>query len=335
MESNLIYIGRRLFSRDPIRRHFGWELLRAELRAGWQKGHREEPTPGSFEASPLADTLRALGFHYAGISTISGSNISTGFQWNCSNNLTGAAYNPINNNGSIRKSYTLGTAAANSATGGADECITFQQAIAAGGSATVNLNNLTNILQQTGIALARIKAYQLRLLAAADDSTITTPVATSITVTNAGIATPSPLDFQTAGSGLTVTLSTGGGGAVTGVSIGAGGTGYPASSYFQVTPNQAGGSGCILDIGTNGSGVCNSASIASGGLAAGSGYANGTVSATVNGYKTIWSGGTGVYFDVQAAGFLLVSSTSKNILILNNDASHVATFELDLFGGTT
>jgi hypothetical protein len=70
---------------------------------------------------------------------------------------------------------------------------------------------MTNILSQATVNIVRIKGYQIRLLNAVDDTTIMTPPASSVTVTNFGPALPNQLDFGSAGSGLTLTLTTSGG----------------------------------------------------------------------------------------------------------------------------
>ena len=266
----------------------------------------------------------------AGINTLTGT-ISTEFKWTASNNLTGAVYNPIQNSGDIRKNYNLGTAAANGASGGCDEIFSFQQTIAGGGSVTIDLTQMTNILQQTAVNIARIKGYQIRLLNATDDSTITTPAAVSVTVTNF-IDVPNQLDFGSGGSGLTLALTTSSG-AITSVAIGAAGSGYPPSFTFLVAPNQSGGSGGAVSVTTNGSGVPATVSLVSG--SGGSGYSNATVPTTELGKYNISSGGAHAYFDVSAAGFCTVSSTSKKIKIVNNDSSNVATCEISVFGATT
>lgn len=266
------------------------------------------------------------------INTISGSSISTGFQFNATNNQTGSAYTGINTSGNLRKTYSVGTGSANAASGGGDEVFSFQQTIAGGGSATIDLNALTNVLNQTSVAIVRIKGYQIRLLNATDDSTITTPVATAVTVTNIGPTLPSPLDFQNGGSGLTLALTTSGG-AVTAVAIGAAGTGYPPSTLFLVSPVQASGSGCVVAVKTNSSGVPTSTVFITG--AGGAGYSDATVPSIVAGQYEILSGGAHCYFDVSAGGFLAVSATQRNIKIYNMDGTNTATCEVDVFGATS
>lgn len=268
----------------------------------------------------------------AGINTITGASISSEFRYSATNNQTGSAYTGISSGGDCRKSYAFGTAAANSASGGGDEVFSFQQTIAGGGSATIDLYALTNVLSQTAVALARIKAIQVRLLSTADDSTITSPAASAVCVTNNGPAVPTPLDFQAGGSGFTITLTVVAG-AVTGVAIGAAGSGYLPSTTFLCSPQQAGGSGCVFLAGTNASGVVTSATFVAGN--GGSGYTAATVPAIAIGQRTINGGGAAPYFDVLAAGFLAVSSTSRNFKVYNLDSLNTATIEIDVFGATS
>jgi hypothetical protein len=265
----------------------------------------------------------------AGISTVN-AKIATNLNWQAGNNLTGSAYGQVQESAVLAKAYNFGTANANGASGGGDEVFSFQQTIAGGGSVTINLNNMTNVLQQAGVSIARIKALQIRLLSTSDDSTITAPAASQITVTNNGPQLPNPLDFGNGGSGLTLTLTTAGT-AITGVAIGAAGTGYPPSSSFVVTANESGGSGGVLSVTTNSSGVPTSTNV----VAGGTGYANGTYASTVLGAYTINSGGTHTVFDVSAAGFVLVSATSQNFKIFNNDAANTATVEITFYAATT
>lgn len=274
----------------------------------------------------------------AGISSLT-TTISTEVKWTAQNNLTGGAYNPTTNSGDIRKNYNVGTAAANGASGGADEFFSFQQSVAAGSSATLDLTQMTNILQQATVNIARIKGYQIRLLSASDDTTISpAPTATSTgLVTNnppssQAMDVPCALDFGNGGSGLTLTLTTSSG-AVTSVAIGAAGSGYPKSSTFLVAPNQAGGSAAVVAVTTNSSGVPTTVALVAG--AGGAGYTNATVPTTVLGQHFLYTGGAAMYFDVSAAGFCTVGSTGKKIGLLNLDGSNAVTFEIDVVAATT
>lgn len=130
----------------------------------------------------------------AGISSLSGG-FSDGTQWNASNNITGQ--NPIAQNDSVVTSYRFGTSVENDESGGADEVVSFLQAIAPGGTATINLKSILNIMQQAGVPLARLKGYKVRLLAASGNGAVDQTNGTacsSITVGNAG-ADPNPLEM--------------------------------------------------------------------------------------------------------------------------------------------
>jgi hypothetical protein len=268
----------------------------------------------------------------AGIGSLTGS-VATTFTVNsASNTQTGSAYNPLGTSVTLNKKYSLGTANANSASGGADQVFSFQQGIVAGGSVTVDLYAMTNLLQQASIAIARIKAYQFRLLSATDDPTINpAPVNTSTgTVTNFGVATPCQLDFGTGGSGLTVNLTVSGG-AIQSASVQTAGSLYPPSATLLASVNQAGGSGAALYIQTNASGVPTTVGVITGG----NGYSNALVSVTVLGQYTLTTGGAHMYFDTSAAGFSPVSSTSRNVKIYNNDPVNPITLEVDVYAGST
>lgn len=265
-----------------------------------------------------------------GISTITGTSIGTKFQWTVGNSLTGANYNQTVNTGAIAKNMAFGTAAGNTEANGGDEVFSFQQTITAGGSITVDLNAMTNLLQQASISIARIKGVQIRLLDLTDDATITSPGASAALVTNIGPTLPAALGFQGGGSGLTLTLTTSAG-AITGVAIGAAGTGYVKSSTFIVSPQQASGAGGVISVTTNSSGVPTAVTV----VAAGTGYSNATVPSVGVGNFRINAGGAYCYFDPLPAGFCLITSVGKNITIHNLDGTNVATVEIDVFGATT
>lgn len=142
-----------------------------------------------------------------GISTLGGS-IGDFVRWNASNNILGQ--NPVSQGDSVSTSYEFSTDAANDAVGGADELVSFLQSIAPGGSATIDLRSVTNILQQTGIALARVKGYKIRLLAASGRGAVDPTNGTacsSITVGNAP-SNPHPLEM----GATTYTYAVGNGG---------------------------------------------------------------------------------------------------------------------------
>ncbi|MDE2100665.1 MAG: hypothetical protein KGL39_25700 [Patescibacteria group bacterium] len=275
------------------------------------------------------DAIDAMPGHFTGMSSLSVT-LQTRFGVSGSNLPGSSLYGDISNVNTLSKQYTLGTAAGNTSINGCDEAVSFQQGIVAGGSATVNLNSQSNIVGQT-IAPARIKSIQLRLLNAADDPTISpAPTATStITVTNNGPATPAPVYFGSKGSGLTITITVSTG-ALNTVAIGAAGSGYLPSSTFIVTVNQAGGSGGVVYVTTNSSGVPTAVAIA----AAGSGYSAATLPTTELGSMSLNTGDARMIMDTSATG-LVVSATSCNFKIFNNDATHAVTFELDVPCGSS
>lgn len=109
--------------------------------------------------------------------------LTVGLNWTAQKDITGSDYQPLTNATNISKKSTLGTSANNNALGGANELASFVQSISASSSATIDLTSLTNILQATGVSLARVKAVVIRLLSATDDSVIGT-AASSITIGN-------------------------------------------------------------------------------------------------------------------------------------------------------
>jgi hypothetical protein len=276
-------------------------------------------------------TRKARVARFLGLSSLTGS-MGTTFSWNAQVSLTGIAYAPSVNSSSINKRQSFGTSATNAQSGGCDEVFSFQQGIVAGGSATLDLNGMTDLLQRASTAIARIKGYQFRVLSATDDSTISpAPTSTSVgLVTNNTVATPCQLDFSAGGSGLTLAL-TDTAGAVTAVAIGAAGSGYLPSATFSVLPVQTGGSGAVINVTTNASGVPTSVAVAAGGA----GYTSATVPSVAMGQYTIYTGGAHCYFDPSAAGFTTVSSTQKNVLLKNLAAGAAITFEIDVFGATS
>lgn len=146
----------------------------------------------------------------AGISSLTGA-IKASSNWTAQQNQTGQDYNPTTNAGTINKSYTLGTANANNAAGGADEFISFLiggGSIAASGSATVDLTSLTNIVGTAAVSLARVKGYMIRLLSASDDATYGT-ACSSITVGN-NASNANTLEFGTGNPTFTFNVNNGG-----------------------------------------------------------------------------------------------------------------------------
>jgi hypothetical protein len=194
------------------------------------------------------------------------------------------------------------------------------------------MTSLTNILQQTGVSLARLKGFVIRLLSATDDA-INGTTCSSITL-QPGFSVGNPLDFNNGGSGLTITVTVSGG-AIATVAIGAAGTGYPPSTTFMVNIIQAGSTGGTAMVTTNSSGVPTAVALGT----AGASYTAATLPTIVLGTSLINNSGCRLYFDPSAAGFSLVSATAKNIRFTNNDqggaATNAAAVQISLVGGTT
>lgn len=268
-----------------------------------------------------------------GISNVQAS-AQTTFAWQLQNEQTGV-YSPIQTSTTLRKTQGFTTDETNTTSGGGDEVFSFQQSISAGSSATVDLTTMTNQLGQASVAIVRAKSIQVRLLSATDDPSISpAPNANStVTVTNISVATPSSFDMTNAGSGLTVDLTVVAG-AINVPTINTAGSGYPKSSFFMVTPCQNTASGGGLVVATNAAGIPTSVQAITN--AAGSSYSNASnVPTTVLGQYTILTGGAHAYFDPKATGFLTISALTKNIKILNNDATNAVTAEITVFGCTS
>lgn len=337
---NLLYLtgrsllGRSIYGRRLAREHLFrglGESIRALFSNSRHRPSRQEDPDYGLTDQDVTGIIRALGRHQAGISSVTGTSIGTVFKWAVGQTVTGGYMQQVTGGGNIAKTYAMGTAAANNVTGGGDEVVAFQQAIAAGASFTLDLTSVTNVLLVAAVNLARVKGAQIRVLSTTDDATITpAPTATStVTVTNIGPAVPSGFDFGNGGSGLTVALTVSGG-AVTAVAIGAAGSGYPASSAFLASPQQAGGSGCVFGVVTNASGVPTSVVFIAG--AGGAGYSAATVPTVPVGQYNILTGGAHVYFDPLAAGFTLPTATNKNLKFINMDGTNGVTCEIDLLG---
>jgi hypothetical protein len=101
--------------------------------------------------------------------------------WTASNNITGSDYSPSQNASTIKKSLSVGTAVADASAGGGDELVSFVQTVGASASVSVDLTTLTDIMQSTGVSLARVKGVVIRLLSATDDTVVGT-AASSVTI---------------------------------------------------------------------------------------------------------------------------------------------------------
>lgn len=104
--------------------------------------------------------------------------------WTASKTITGSDYAALANTSSILKpSMAVGTAAANNAANGGDELTSSITSVSASSSASIDLTSLTDILQSSGVSLARVKAILIRLLSTTDDPTNGT-AASSVTIDN-------------------------------------------------------------------------------------------------------------------------------------------------------
>jgi hypothetical protein len=340
------WIREALFGESRYARELGRERLRELLPRGrdwWGRlftalvagGAMATIPDGGIEDDEVIFAIRSLPRHQTGLTTVNAI-VSTSYKViQATTAQTGSVYNPVGANSvTIAKTFNFGTAAANNVSGGGDEVFSFQQPITAGSSATVDLTAMTDMALRANAAIVRVKGFQFRLLSATDDPTLSpAPTASStVTVTNIGVAVPAALYFGNNGSGLTVTLTVGGGGAVTGVAIGAAGSGYPKSTAFIVVPQQAGGSGCIIGVVTNASGVPTSVVFITG--AGGTGYAGATVPTTPAGQFPLGTGDADMHLDLSAGG-VAVSATAKNLSFLNMDAVHAVTLEIDVMGASS
>jgi hypothetical protein len=142
----------------------------------------------------------------SGINTISNSNFSFSITVSVSNPVIGSSNSPISGGTNSKKTQTYGTNIGNTSLGGADEFISLVGTIGTSGSATVNLSSITNILQQTGIGLVRIKAWALRNLSTADDS-VNGGNASSLLF---GGSAPGQFAFNLSGASAGITVYNGG-----------------------------------------------------------------------------------------------------------------------------
>lgn len=294
--------------------------------------NRLQPYFTSEESARIVDERMPFFGYYTGMSSVTAS-MGTVTKWQVGNDQTG--FNQITTAYVINKTQGFSTLVANTSSGGGDEVFSFQQSIAAGATATIDLSAMTNQLGQAAVAIARIKAVQIRLLSATDDANLSpAPNASStVQVTNIGPTLPSALDLVNNGSGLTLDVTVTAG-AVTNTVINTAGSGYPASSFFLVSPNQNTAAGAGIAVTTNSGGVPIDLTLITN--AAGTNYSNAAnVPTTVLGQYTILTGGVHLYTDPKATGFLPVSALSKNFKIVNNDAVNAVTAEVTFFGCTS
>ena len=303
-----------------------------------------DPPPDALpEADEVTRALRLLPAHVAGWSSLSAS-MSTEYKITTAQiNQTGIVTNPVSSSLDVRKSQSISSTTGNNASGGGDIAFCFQQGVGAGAVVNLDLTAMTDYLNRATQVIARIKAMQFRLLSATDDSTINpAPVATSTCVVTNNPPSSAAMDvpaniFPNGGSGLTLAL-TAAAGVITGVAIGAAGSGYPKSSSFLVAPQQAGGSGATVSVLTNASGVPTTVAVVYGGVGTGSGstYTSATVPAVHCGTRFIYTGGAEMYFDPQSNGILSgIGSTNKKVSIVNLDGTNPITVEVDFIAGTS
>jgi len=127
--------------------------------------------------------------------------------WSAAENLTGSNYPPLSNAGNFAKQISITNTIANASAGGGDVFASFLLIISSSSSSNVDLTSITNILQQTGVTLARVKSIVIRLLSTTDDP-VNGTAASSIIVGNNGsndwISQAGAGWFTTAGSELTI-----------------------------------------------------------------------------------------------------------------------------------
>jgi hypothetical protein len=99
------------------------------------------------------------------------STLTITMQWTAAKNLVGVDYSPISNGSQVSKRSSVGTNANSNTNTGGNELVSFIQSIANSGSATFDLTNMTDILNQANTNLARVKGIEIRLLSTADDAT--------------------------------------------------------------------------------------------------------------------------------------------------------------------
>lgn len=89
-----------------------------------------------------------------------------GRQWTAQKNLTGGL-KPVGHSDQISVTHALGTAVANAVAGGANHLSQQVYDVPAGGTLTIDLRALTNIIQEGSQVLARVKLIVFELLSTA------------------------------------------------------------------------------------------------------------------------------------------------------------------------
>jgi hypothetical protein len=101
------------------------------------------------------------------------------------NGPTRAFPQPLSNTNNYAYTMTLGTSVSNTTSGGADELYAELLTIAPSGTATINLANFTDVINQTAVAFARVKKWRFQLLSVADDA-VNGTACSSVSVGGAG-----------------------------------------------------------------------------------------------------------------------------------------------------
>jgi hypothetical protein len=119
--------------------------------------------------------------------------VQVAVQYNAQKNAPSSSLNlsPTVNSGTVQRkaSYTLGGNTA----GAMNEVATNIVSITSGGSFTIDLTNLTDVLGYTGVTLVRLKEFLFWLLSTTDD-TVNGTACTSVSIGGAA-ANPNQLDL--------------------------------------------------------------------------------------------------------------------------------------------
>lgn len=266
------------------------------------------------------------------------------------------------------KSHAYVKTQANNQPLGADECYFLLLSIAAGGYASINLQSLTDVANQTAVSLARIKGARIRLLGASEvapDGSTQGTACSSVSVGAVAVPPPvqSALATSTTGGSIAagtyyyvVTSTTAAGESVQSneqsiVTTGTtstntitwtavtGATGYKV--YRSTASGVYGASSLVATIGS-GSTVTASDTVAS----PSAGTPPTTNGATLPNPSTLGMKGSNPTMqlnsasvlhvaDGSAAGFCTVAAGTANLYVLNNDATNVAKVLVSLVGCTT
>lgn len=125
-------------------------------------------------------------------------------QWQASAARTGSDYASVTNQGSISTPVvTVSKSIANATAGGGDSLASFIQSVPAAGTATIDLQALTDVLERSSHSFARLKYVEFRLLSVEDDATNGT-ACSGVTIGDAG-SNPNKL-FFTAAADMTCDL---------------------------------------------------------------------------------------------------------------------------------